>query len=53
MIGAHAAISEADLADAARKIETGARNAELMHSEPETPSKQERQKEQKPIQSVS
>ena len=46
-------ISEADLADAARKIEAGARNSQLMHSEAESPSNAEGQKAQKPIQSVS
>jgi len=46
-------ISEADLRDAARKIEVGARNSQLTHSETETPTNDERQKEQKPIQSVS
>jgi len=46
-------VSEADLTDAARKIEAGAHNSQLTHSETERPSNEERQKEQKPIQSVS
>lgn len=47
-------VSEADLRDAARKIEAGsARNSQLTHSEAESPAREERQKEQKPIQSVS
>jgi hypothetical protein len=48
-------IRKADIRDAARKIEEGARA--VIHSsfivEPESPSNEERQKEQKPIQSVS
>lgn len=46
-------ISEADLADAARKIEAGARNSQLLHSEAESSSDEGRQKPEKPIQSVS
>ena len=48
-------VSEADLQDAARKIEAGAKT--VIHSsfivEPESSSKERRQGEQKPIQSVS
>lgn len=48
-------VSEADLQEAARKIEAGAKA--VIHSsftvEPEGPSNERRQKEQKPIQSVS
>ena len=36
-------ISQTDLADAARKIEAGARNSQLTHSEPESPSNGETQ----------
>lgn len=46
-------ISEADIRDAARKIETGARNSQITHSEAETASSEERQKERKSIQSIS
>lgn len=46
-------ISEAELADAARKIEAGARNPELLHSQAESQSDERRQKPEKPIQSVS
>lgn len=43
-------VSEADLTDAARKIEAGAaRNSDLTHSR----SNEERQKQQKPIQSAN
>jgi integrase len=49
-------VSEADLQDAARRIEAGAKTV-VMHSEctvePEGQSGQERQNQQKPIQSVS
>ena len=49
-------VSEADLRDAARRIEAGAKTV-VMHSEctvePGRQPDQERQKEQKPIQSVS
>jgi integrase len=49
-------VSEADLQDAARRIEAGAKTV-VMHSEctvgPEGQSDQERQNQQKPIQSVS
>ena len=48
-------VGEADLQDAARKIEAGAKA--VIHSsftvEPGGPSNERRQKEQKPIQSVS
>jgi hypothetical protein len=40
-------ISEADLADAGRKIEAGARNSELTQSEPESSSNEETQKAEK------
>jgi len=40
-------ISEADLADAAGKIEAGARNSELTHSEPENSSDKKKEKAEK------
>ncbi len=46
-------VSQADIIDAARKIEAGARNSQLTHSEPESPSDRERQKQQKLVQSAN
>ena len=40
-------ISESDLADAARRIEAGARNSELTHSESGRPSEEKKQKAEK------
>jgi integrase len=45
--------SEADIIDAARKIEAGARNSELTHSEVENVPSDGRQKDRKSVQSVS
>lgn len=43
-------VSEADLADAVRKIEAGAaRNSEIIHSEPETQSEKREENARKPV----
>lgn len=42
-------VSEADLADATRKIEAGARNSEIIHSEPETQLEKREENARKPV----
>ena len=42
-------VSEAELIDAARKIEAGARNSQFIHSEPETQSEKREENARKPV----
>jgi len=42
-------VSEAELIDAASKIEAGARNSQLIHSEPETQSEKREENARKPV----
>ena len=42
-------VSEAELIDAACKIEAGARNAQLIHSEPETQSEKREENARTPV----